>query len=412
EKMLYDNALLVRLFVHAWQWSRDPFFARIARETLGFIEREMTSPEGGFYSTLDADSEGEEGKYYVWRRAEVIDALGDEEGRIFSALYDITQRGNWEGTSILNVPRDPEVVAEEFGIEVERLAEIAARGKCKLYGKRAERVRPGRDEKILAGWNGWMLAAFSEAALAFDAEPYRRIVRRNADFLLDNLVSDAGRVTRSWKDGAARIGGLLEDYGGVAWGLIHAFEATQEMRYLERARAVAARIVERFGDPVDGGFFDTPVDHEPLITRPRDPFDNATPSGNSLAVASLQRLALYFADAELERAATDALAALFPLARRYPAGFGFLLGAAEWAAGQPIEIAITGDPGSDPSHALLRVAGEELVPHRILVWKPADLPLMEGRDPALAAAWVCEHYHCLEPITDPEELRKVLRERR
>ncbi|MFL6246386.1 MAG: thioredoxin domain-containing protein, partial [Thermoanaerobaculia bacterium] len=176
EKMLYDNALLARLYTRAWQWSKDPLFAQIANEILGWVSREMLSPDGAFYATLDADSEGEEGKFYVWTRAEVLEILGADEGRIFCALYDITEAGNFEGHSIPNMPREPESVAADLGITLGQLLDIAARGKCKLYGVRAKRVWPGRDEKMLAGWNGWMLAAFADASLAFDKEAYRDIV--------------------------------------------------------------------------------------------------------------------------------------------------------------------------------------------------------------------------------------------
>src|SRR5439155_110747 len=230
EKMLYDNALLARLYTRAWQWKKDPFFAHIANEILGFVQRELTSPDGGFYSTLDADSEGVEGKFYVWSRGEVIDVLGEEEGRIFSALYDISERGNWEGHNILNVPRDPESVAADQGVTLKQLSDIAARGKCKLYGVRSQRVWPARDEKILT----------------------------------------------------------------------------------------------RFADEANGGFFDTPVDHEKLITRPKDLFDNATPSGNSVTADVLLRLALLFGREDFVESATRSLESTFPLAERYPSGFGFL----------------------------------------------------------------------------------------
>src|SRR5205807_3558648 len=205
-------------------------------------------------------------------RAEVMSSLGEEEGRIFCALYDVTERGNWEDHNILNVPRDPESVAADLGITIEQLSEIAARGKCKLYGVRSQRVWPGRDEKILAGWNGWMLAAFAEAALAFDRDDYRDVCRRNADFLLGRIVD--GRLTRH-----AKIAGLLEDYAGVAWGLTLAYEATHERRYLDATRGLMEQVLSRFADDENGGFFDTPIDHEALITRPKDLFDNATPSG-------------------------------------------------------------------------------------------------------------------------------------
>jgi uncharacterized protein YyaL (SSP411 family) len=391
EKMLYDNALLARLYTRAWQWKRDPEFARVAKEILGFVQREMTSPDGGFYATLDADSEGEEGKFYVWTRAEVIEALGDDDGRIFCELYDISERGNWEGHNILNLVREPRSDAER---------DIAARGKCHLYGLRSKRVWPGRDEKILAGWNGWMLAAFAEAALAFDRDDYRDVCRRNADFLLTRI--DNNRLVRH-----AKIPGLLEDYAGVAWGLTLAYEATHERRYLDAACGLADQIIERFADD-DAGFFDTPIDHEKLLTRPKDLFDNATPSGNSLACDVLLRLAILFGESRYADVATKTLEALFPLAQRYPSGFGFLLGVAEWRAGAPREIAITGD--DEAFRALRRVAGETYLPHRVIVAGAgsADLPLMEGRAAAQSLAYVCEAYMCQEPTSDPERLRALL----
>jgi len=403
EKMLYDNALLARLYTRAWQWSNDPLFSRVANETLGFVQREMTSPEGGFYSTLDADSEGVEGKFYVWSRPEVIDALGEEEGRVFCALFDITERGNWEGHNILNVPRDPEAVAADFGISSDDLAAIAARGKCHLYGVRAQRVPPARDEKILSGWNGWMLGAFAEACLAFDR--YDDVVRANAEFLLSRIDA-SGRLTRH-----AGIAGLLEDYSGVAWGLTLAYEAVHERRYLDAAAGLIDQIVQRFADQEHGGFFDTPVDHEKLITRPKDFFDNATPSGNSVTCDVLLRQAILFGREEYIAIAKRAIQSLFPLVERYPSGFGFLLGAAAWQAGRPIEIAITGPAGDPAFRALRRVVGEQFLPHRVLVAGSgsSDLPLMQGRDPNRVVAWVCQSNVCREPTSDPERLRALLR---
>jgi uncharacterized protein YyaL (SSP411 family) len=402
EKMLYDNALLARLYTRAWQWKKEPLFARIANEILGYVQREMTSPDGAFYSTQDADSEGEEGKFYVWSRVEVMSLLGDDEGRIFCALYDITDRGNWEDHNILNLPRDPASVAADLGITLEQLDDVAARGKCKLYGDRAQRVWPARDEKILAGWNGWMLVAFAEAAVAFDRDDYRDVVRRNADFLLTRIDA-AGRLMRTPK-----IAGLLEDYSGVAWGLAIAYEATHARRYLDAAKRLADQIIERFSDEANGGFFDTPIDHETLITRPKDLFDNATPSGNSVAADVLLRLAILFGEERYAEAATKTLSAIAPLAERYPSGFGLLLGAAEWRAGQPKEIAIT---GSDHLFRSLRkVVGEEYLPHRVLVAGPesSDLPLMQSRPGDRVLAYVCEAYMCTQPTADPDLLRALL----
>jgi uncharacterized protein len=397
EKMLYDNALLARLYTRAWQWTKDPLFAQVANEILGFVQREMTAPNGAFYSTLDADSEGEEGKFYVWTRAEVLEILGAEEGRVFCALYDVTEGGNWEGHNILNVPRDPVSVAADLGLTLDQLADIAARGKCKLYGVRSQRVWPGRDEKRLAGWNGWMLAAFAEAALAFGR--YDEVIRNNADFLLTRIVD--GKLTRH-----AKIAGLLEDYSGAAWGLTLAYEATNERRYLDGARTLVEAILARFRDEENGGFYDTPVDHEELITRPKDLFDNATPAGTSVACDVLLRLALHFGNEEYVRAATEALESTWPLAEKYPSGFGFLLGVAEWRNAQPKEIALTGD-----AEAFRRVVGETFLPHRVLAGGSGstDLPLMQNRPLDKTLAYVCIGYACEEPTDDPEKLRALLR---
>ena len=402
EKMLYDNALLARLYTRAWQWTKEPLFAQIANEIFGFVQREMTAPDGAFYATYDADSEGVEGKFYVWSRAEVLELLGAEDGRAFCALYDITERGNWEEHNILNVPRDPTSVAADLGITIDQLADIAARGKCKLYGARSQRVWPGRDEKRLSGWNGWMLAAFAEGSLAFDKDGYREVVRRNADFLLTRIDGD-GRLTRH-----AKIPGLLEDYTGVAWGLTLAYEAVHERRYLDAARTLVEQILTRFRDEESGGFYDTPSDHEKLITRPKDLFDNATPSGSSIACDVLLRHAILFANEELVRVATETLTSTWPIAERYPSAFGMLLGVAEWRAAQPKEIALTGE--GETFAALRHVVGSEFIPHRVLVAgaASADLPLMEGREHDRTLAYVCQAYMCLEPTSDPARLRELL----
>ena len=391
EKMLYDNALLARLYTRAWQWTKEPFFARIANEILGFVQREMTSPDGGFYSTLDADSEGVEGKFYVWSRDEIMRVLGADDGKIFCELFDVTDEGNWEDVNILNVVGD-----------IDAHADVVARAKCHLYGERAKRVRPGRDEKILSGWNGWMLAAFAEACLAF--ERYEDVVRKNADFLIAR-IDKGGRLIRH-----AAIAALLEDYSGVAWGLTLAYEAVHERRYLDAANGLLEQIRSRFADAEHGGFFDTPVDHEKLITRPKDLFDNATPSGNSIACDVLLRHALLFGRDGYAEEATRALEAMFPLVERYPSGFGYALGVASWRAGQPKEIALTGTTGSDAFRALRRVVGQAFLPHRILVAGPgsADLPLMQHRDQEPVKAYVCEAYMCTEPTSDPERLREQL----
>jgi uncharacterized protein YyaL (SSP411 family) len=386
EKMLYDNALLARLYTRAWQWKKNPLFPRIAHETLGWVVREMTAPGGGFYSTLDADSEGEEGKFYVWSRAEVVDVLGADGAR-FCELYDVTERGNWEERNILNLAREPE--GED--------AAVAARGKCHLFGVRSKRVWPARDEKILTGWNGWMLAAFAEARLAFDR--YEETVRASAEFLIGRMRE--GRITRN-----GTIPGLLEDYAGAAWGLTLAYESVHERRYLDAARELAEQIIARFHDEAGGGFFDTPDDHEKLITRPKDLFDNATPGGNSVTCELLQRLAILFGEERYARLAAETLEAIFPVATRYPSGFGFLLGAAEWHTGRPKEIVLTGSNIT----RFERVVGEAYLPHRVIVAgkESSDLPLMRDRPPEKTMAYVCEGMVCREPVETSSQLKALL----
>ncbi len=405
EKMLYDNALLARLYTRAWQWTHEPFFARIAMETLDFVQREMMAPDGGFYSTLDADSEGKEGKFYVWSRTEIFQILGDEDGRIFCALYEVTDRGNWEETNIPNMPRSPESVASELGISIDRLREVSAAARPRLYEVRAKRIWPGCDDKILSGWNGWMLAAFAEASLAFGR--YEDVVQRNADFLLGRIDAN-GRIARH-----AKINGLLEDYAGAAWGLTLAYEALHERRWLDGAQKLVANVLERFADSDAAGFFDTPIDHEQLITRPKDLFDNATPGGNSVICEVLLRHALVFGRNELVETATKTIESIVPLAQRYPSAFGFLLTVAEWRNGSPKEIAITGSTGDSRFRELHRVVGDTYLPHRVLVAgsSSSDLPLMERRPGDRATAYVCEGYTCQEPTDDPERLRALLQVR-
>jgi len=307
----------------------------------------MTSPEGGFYSSLDADSEGEEGKFYLWSR---------EEAAEFLPMYALDE-------NILHIEGDPNVV----------FTDEAMKGKCKLYGKRAERVLPGRDEKILSSWNGWMLAAFSEASIAFGK--YEEVVRRNADFLLTRIDAN-GRITRH-----AKIDGLLEDYAGVAWGLTLAYEAVNDARYLDAARKLVDQVIARFSDDENGGFFDTAIDQEKLITRPKDLFDNATPGGNSVMADVLLR----HGNRDL---AERTIESIFPLAERYASGFGHLLCAAEWLNGKPKEITIG-------RAEFLKTIGEVYLPHRTIVHGDVT--------------HVCVGNVCSAPTHDPQELLRSLR---
>ena len=302
EKMLYDNALLVRLGVHLWQATKDPAVRRIVEETIDWAGREMTAPDGGFYSSLDADSEGHEGKFYVWTRQEIGQVLGDA-APLAIAYWGVTDAGNFEGQNILRVPNDAGVTAARHGISIDELSALIADAKQRLLAARASRVRPGRDDKTLASWNGLMVRALAEAARAFDRLSYRADAIRHGEFLFATLVRD-GRVYRSYKNGVAKITGYLEDYAALGLAALALYELTFDDVWLTRARLLADASIEWFWDDAAGAFFDTPYDHERLVTRPRDITDNATPSGTSLAAELLARLADLLQDESRRRRAT------------------------------------------------------------------------------------------------------------
>ncbi|MBI3733608.1 MAG: thioredoxin domain-containing protein [Chloroflexi bacterium] len=438
EKMLYDNAQLARLYLHAYQATGKAFYARIATETLDYVLREMTHPQGGFYSTQDADSEGEEGKFYVWSPAEITAVLGAEDARIFAAYYDVDARGNFEGKTILNVPRDEEAVAQSLKIPAERLRAVIAEARPRLYAAREQRVHPGRDEKVLTAWNGLMLAAFAEAARVLDRDDYREAAVRNAEFLLENLTprpplltdvvrrggAEGGgeaRLLRSWKDGKAKLNGYLEDYANLIDGLLALYEATFEARWLLDARRLTETIIAQFWSDELGGFYDTGNDHESLIARPRDVFDNATPSGGAVAALALQRLAVMFGEVDYARRAVESLKGVSALMKRYPHGLGQWLNALDFYLSHPKEIAVVGDLAQADTRALLAAVFGPYLPNKVVIHQ-ADAsargsamamptsPLLEGKDriEGRATAYVCENYTCQSPVTDPRELAAQL----
>ena len=416
EKMLYDNALLARLYLEAYQVSGDDFFRRIAEETLDYVARDMTDPEGGFYSAEDADSEGEEGKFYVWTPGEIEAVLEPDEAKLAMRFWDLTERGNFEGKNILNVPRPPEAVAAEFDISAGELWQRIVRIREKLLAEREKRVRPGRDEKVLAAWNGLMLRAFAFAASVLDREDYRKIAEKNASFLMEKLVVD-GRLRRSYKDGRARFNGYLEDYAMVADGLTALYEATFEMRWLGEAGTLADAILELFWDAEKGVFYDTAADHEELVTRPRDVYDNASPSGNSVAVDVLLRLSVLLEREDYRERAAAVLEDLSGAISQIPGGFGRLLSALDFYLSTPYEIALIGPLGAPEMRTLLSAAYSAYIPNKVVAGRAeddeeaarlvpllADRPMREGK----ATAYVCVNYACQYPTTDPEELKRQL----
>jgi uncharacterized protein YyaL (SSP411 family) len=417
EKMLYDNALLSRLYLLAWQATGRDEYRRVCEETLDWVLREMTDPRGGFYSTLDADSEGVEGKYYVWTPVEVEGALGTEDAAAFCHFYDVTPGGNFERHNILHQRGDLATAAHELALEPEALAAALARGRRRLFEARTERVRPGLDDKVLTAWNGLMLRALAEAARVLGRDDYRAAAERNAEFVLVEL-RQGERLLRSWKGGRARLNGYLEDYAAYADGLLALYEATFEPRWLSEARALADAIVARFWDEREGAFYDTADDHEQLIVRPRDFFDNATPAGNSLAADVLLRLSRLVEDERYAARAAAAIAPLAEVAARHPNGFGRLLCGLDFELGRVREVVIVGPPADPATRALVETVFRPYLPLKVVAGAaPGDheaeavTPLLHERGlvDGRPAAYVCENFACQTPTTDPAVLAEQLR---
>jgi len=401
EKMLYDNAQLARVYLHAWQVTGNPFFRTITAEILDYAAREMTDPAGGFCSTQDADSEGQEGKFFLWRPAEIRAALGDEADR-FMAAYGVTEGGNFEGQNILSLT----------GSLAEREALAGARQK--LLAAREQRVHPARDVKILTSWNGLLLAAFAEAARALDREDYRQVAERNAAFLLREMRRADGRLWRTWKEGQARLNGYLEDYTHLVDGLIEFYQTTFDPRWYAAAQEVADTMIAHFRHP-QGGFYDTSDDHEALVVRPRDLQDNATPSGNGMAAYVLPRLAGLTVEPRYRELAAQSLLSAQPLLAQYPLGFGQWLIALDYLLASPREVAIVGNAATDGLQELLRAAWAGYHPHQVLAMgttavERAAIPLLRGRNPIAdqATAYLCMDSTCRPPVSDPRDLRTLL----
>jgi len=412
EKMLYDNALLVRLGAHLWQAKKDDEVRRVTIEIVEWVEREMTSPAGGFYSSLDADSEGHEGRFYVWSESE-IDALLGDASPPFKLYYGVTRGGNFEGKNILFVAADRLAAAARSGITGVQLESLLSLSRKILYATRATREWPGRDEKILASWNGLMLRGVATAARVFRDERFTTLALKNADFLAREMVRD-GRVMRSHKDGVTRISGYLEDHAAVALGFLAVYELTYDEKWVDAAREIADAMIEWFRDDEMGVFFDTARDAEPLITRPRDPTDNATPSGTSLAVELLMYISELRHDPDYKRRASFTLETLADLVAKHPSAFGHLLGSMDMELNGAIEIALVGQRKDPAFQALERVVAEQYVPSLVLAGGSGDretsVKLLEGRTlkGGKPTAYVCRGYTCDEPVTEPRELSRQL----
>jgi uncharacterized protein len=410
EKMLYDNAQLIRIYLHLYQITDDEFFREVAVQTLEYTKREMLDEAGGFYSSQDADSEGVEGKFFVWTPAEVEAVLGEADARVFNFFYDVSEEGNFEEKNILHVSYTREAAARALKIDEAELNAVLARSRQKLFEEREKRIKPFRDEKVLTAWNGLMLAAFAEAGAILGSDDYLSVARKNADFLLENLQAE-GRLLRTWKEGRAKLNGYIEDHANLADGLILLFQATGELRYLREAKRLADVMINDFWDEENGGFFFTANDHEELIVRNKDFYDNATPSGNSAAADVLLRLAKFYGDEKYERFGLMVLRLVASQLSRYPRGFGRALSVTEFHAATVREVVIIGERGSELENEVFkRYLPDVVIAVSIAGVGSDELPLMANREMVngKATAYVCEGFVCQRPVTEVLDLRRQL----
>ncbi len=417
EKMLYDNALLGRLYLDAGRALNEPEFLGVAREILEYVLREMTSPEGGFYSSQDADSEGEEGKFFLWTPAEAREAIADEEfTKIAARYFDISEGGNFEGRNILNRTIGQADAAKLFSKSADEIAAAVETIKSRMFDVREKRIKPGRDEKILAAWNAMMIAAFAEGYRALGDPRYLAAAERAVEFAMTKLW-DGRALRRSYKDGVARFNAYLEDYALMAGAMIDTYEASLDPRYLAQARTLADIILERFLDRENGGFFFTSDDHEQLITRSKAAFDGSTPSGNSAAVMTLLRLHAYTGDERYANEAARAINLLAELIEKQPFGFAHMLEAADLYFRGPTEIVLVGDRSSAEFREWIERAGLLYVPNRALFVTDTKgdgsgfIPEQARGKPQLngqLTAYVCRERACSPPMTSFEAVIAAL----
>ncbi|HKV42744.1 MAG TPA: thioredoxin domain-containing protein, partial [Blastocatellia bacterium] len=412
EKMLYDNALLARVYLYAYQATKRPQYRRIAEEILEYVVRDLTDSSGGFYSSEDADSEGEEGKFYTWTLEQLRAVLGnDREADLVAAYFNVSAHGNFEhGTSILNTPRTLAQFAGDESLDESEVQTAINRGRKALFYHREERARPGRDDKVLTGWNALMLTAFAEAANILGRDDYRQIAVRNAEFIREKLILD-GRVLRTYKNGKAKLKGYLEDYAYLVEAMLAVYEATFQPEYFEQACRLADAMIELFSDESEPGFYFTASDHEELIARVKEYFDNAIPSGNSVAALVLLKLALLTGDNRYQRPALAILRMMQQAVSRYPAGFGYLLSALDFYLSEPKEIAIVGKPGSHEVIQFIREIYSRYIPNKVVALSEPDdksiadtVQLLRGRKAIenKPTVYVCRDYTCMAPVTTPE----------
>jgi len=416
EKMLYDNALLIPAYLEAFLITGDEAHATTVRETCAWVLREMVTPEGGFASTLDADSEGEEGKFYAWTPEELVQVLGDERGRWAAAWFGVTPAGNFEhGKSALWRPEPPETVAETLGVDVRVLIPAMAEARQALFVAREERIHPGKDDKVLTAWNGLMISALAQAYQVLREPTYLDTARTAARYVLTHMRQADGRLFATARAGRAHLNAYLDDYAFLIQGLLDLYESDFDQAWVETALELNEELNERFEDRERGGYYTTADNHERLIARLRNPQDGALPSGTGVQASNLLRLAELTGGLEHARRAERCIRSVGQLVNRYPQAFSQMLLAVDMLAAGPREIVLAGEPGTPAFDELLHVVRSTYLPQRVVArgHAGADTELMpvladKTAPDGEARAFVCRNFTCGLPATSAEQLQNQL----
>jgi hypothetical protein len=415
EKMLYDQALLAVAYLDGYQVTGTPRYLEVVRETLNFVCRDLRAPEGGFYSTLDADSEGEEGIFYTWTPAEIAAVLGPQDGALLARAYDCTEDGNFDGRSILHLVTDAQALATPMRRDPDEIRAVLRCGRRKLLLAREDRAYPGLDDKVLAGWNGLAISAFARAGAVTEEPRFVEAAAQAARFVLETMGRE-DLLLRVYKDGSAKIPGYLEDYAGMVAALGDLYEADFDPRWLAAAERLVETMRREFADPA-GGFFNTARRHDDLIVRVKNAQDGSTPSGNSLAAGALLRLGRLLGRADLEEEGARTLRTFQPLLEQAPGAFHQSLLALDFFQGPRVEVAIVGRRADPATPELLRTARARLRPYCVLGWAAGDGLVPAGAPPWLEgktlvdgqpAAYVCRDRTCAAPVTTPADLARAL----
>jgi uncharacterized protein YyaL (SSP411 family) len=423
EKMLYDQALLAMAYVEAFQATGKEEYEQTAREVFDYVLRDMTSPAGGFYSAEDADSEGEEGKFYVWTDEALRDALPDEEAEVIIRAFNVKKEGNFReeatgrtlGSNILHIRQSLQEIASDLKISPEELLRRLETGRRKLFVIRERRPHPYKDDKILTDWNGLMIAALAKGARALESEVYAEAARKAAQFIIDHLHSDRGRLLHRYRDGQAGIMATADDYAFFIWGLVELYEATFDAQYLEKALALNEDMLKHFWDEKSGGFFFTPDDGEELIVRKKEINDAAIPSGNSVAMLNLLRLARLTGKPELEVRASQIERAFSNIAKQLPSGYTQLMSSVDFGIGVSYEVVIVGDSEANDTREMISALRSRFIPNMVVLFRPTGEKSPEiagiasfiqnyrGVD-GKATAYVCMDHACHAATTDIGEM--------